>query len=83
MNILPQSFPALRDVLDGVAGLFMHRRARHQRAAAETRGRAQQSTHPGPDAFATHAAAPLVQAGDAVLIAIPAPRHGPPPIQSP
>jgi hypothetical protein len=83
MNISPQSIQALRDVLDGVPRLFMHHRARHPRAAAKTLGGAERTTHPMHDAFATRAAAPFSQAGDAVLIAIPAPRRGTPSIQSP
>lgn len=83
MNIPPQSTQALRDVLDGVPRVLMHHRARHQRAAAETLGCAERSTHPMHEAFATRAAAPFDQADDAVLIAIPAPRTGSPPIQSP
>ncbi|AWI81088.1 hypothetical protein CEW87_18015 [Parazoarcus communis] len=81
MNIPPQSIQALRDVPDGVPRLFMHHRPRHQRAAAATLGGAERSTHPLCDAFATRAAAPFDQADDAVLIAIPAPRTGSPPIQ--
>jgi hypothetical protein len=61
----------------------MHNRARHERAAAETLDRAERSTHPIHDAFATRAAAPFDQAGDSVLIAILASRRGTPPIQSP
>lgn len=83
MNIPPQSIPALRDVLDGVPRVLMHHRARHQKAPAETLGRAERRTHPMHDAFATRAAVPLGPAGDSVLIAIPAPRTGTPPIQSP
>lgn len=83
MNIFPQSIQALRDVLDGVAGLFMHHRARHQSAADETLGRAERRTHSRHDALTTRAAAPVGQAGDSVQIAIQAPRRGTPPIQSP
>jgi hypothetical protein len=61
----------------------MHNCVRHQRAPPEPLGRAEWSTHPIRDAFATRAAASFGQAGNAVLIAIPAPRRGTPPIQSP
>jgi hypothetical protein len=83
MNILPPSTRARREGLDGVAGLFMRDRARHQGAGAETPGRAQRHTHLRPDAFATRGAAPLVQAGESGSIAIPAPCRGTAPIQSP
>jgi hypothetical protein len=83
VNILPQSTQARREGLDGVPRLFMRHRARHQRAAAEALACAEWSTHPIHDAFATRAAAPVDQAGNAVPVAIPPPRHATPPIQSP
>ena len=83
MNILPPSARARREGLDGVAGLFMRDRARHQGAGAETPGRAQRHTNLRPDAFATRGAVPLAQAGASASIAIPAPRRGTAPIQSP
>lgn len=51
--------------------------------AAQTLDRAERSTHPIHDTFATRAAAPLLQAGDSVLIVILASRRTTPPIQSP
>jgi hypothetical protein len=83
MNILPQSIHALRDVLDGVPGTFMHNRTGHQRAATEMLGCTERSTHPINDAVASRAATSFGLADNSVLIAIPASRRGMPPIQSP
>lgn len=83
MNIPPQRTHALRDVPDGVPGLFMRHPTRQQRAPAEALAGAERSTRPARDAFANLAAAPFGKAGGSVLIAILAPPRGTPPIQSP
>jgi hypothetical protein len=83
MTILPHSIHALRDVLDDVPRPLMPNRARHERAAAETLGCTERSTHPIYDAVAKRTAAPFGPADDSVLIAIPAPPRGMPPIQFP